>query len=395
MRRASIVMVFVVACEPSLGDDPCAGEPSIAALHGPVVLDGPCGNDVDAPTRLLVTTTDFSTGAVSVVDTATMTVSPDVALGSTDAIPTHVSGLAVLVHRYMIDDIQLLDPAQDWRTVADVPITASCTEAPNPQAIVFGPDGRGYVTQLDVPEIAIIDHMATPSRVASIDMRGVPDDDGNPDLGSAIACGSTMWAVVQRLDADYARIGPDELVAIDMDAAAPIDLDAGTDGVQGLRSRGSWLRQLRRDPGDPSGHSVLALTTGIERFELGAGTVAWAVAPERFAAAGIADLLQPQAFAIDDAGTLAYLAAYDAGFGQVQLYEVGLDDAEPQVPRSFAQGFESVERTLERIGTQLWYGSTRRTAPGLFVFDLSGDTPTQIAGPLSVGLPPFSMVAMP
>lgn len=391
MKRSMVLLV--AGCAPLPADDPCAGEPVTPALPGPAVLDGPCGTDVADATRLLVTTTDFSTGAVSVVDVATMTVSSDIALGSIDAIPAHTDGLAVLVHRYMIDDIQALDPADDWAKVADIPITASCTDAPNPQSIAFGPDGRGYATQLDVPEIAIVDLVA--SRVVGmIDMRGVPDDDGNPDLGTSIACGSIMWAVVQRLDPDYARIGPDELVAIDMAAGQPIDLDANTDGVQGLRSAGEWLRQLRRDPTDASGHSVLALTTGLERFDLAAGTVEWAVEPARFAAAGIADLLQPQAFATGEA-SIAYVAAYDADFGQVQLYEVGLDGAEPQVPRSFAQGFDSVERTLERTGAQLWYGSTRRTAPGLFVFDLSGETPTQIAGPLSVGLPPFSLVAMP
>jgi len=389
-----MMILFAVGCAPTPGDDPCGGEPSATVLPGPVVLDGPCGNDVDAPTRLLVTTTDFSTGAVSVVDVGTMTVAKDVALGTTDAIPTHTDGLAVLVHRYRFDRVELLDPANAWTKVADIPITASCTDAPNPQSIVFAPDGRGYVTQLDVPEIAIVDR-ASSSTVGAIDMRGVPDDDGNPDLGTSIACGSIMWAVVQRLDPDYARIGPDELVAIDMIAAQPIDLDASKDGVQGLRSEGAWLRQLRRDPGDASGHTVLALSTGLERFDLAAGMVSWAVPPARFAAAGIADLPQPQAFAMNETGTLAYVAAYDADFGQVQLYEVGLDDAAPQVPRSFAQGHDSVERTLERIGEQLWYGSTRRTAPGLFVFDLRGDPPTQIAGPLSVGLPPFSLVAMP
>jgi hypothetical protein len=391
MKR-SVLLVLLVACAPEYGDDPCVGEPSVVAVPGPVVLDAPCGDEVLAPTRLLVTTTDFSTGAVSVVDVASMTVSADVALGSTDAIPAHVGDLAVLVHRYQIDDIQLLDPARDWATVADIPITAECTEAPNPQAIVFDGEGRGFVPQLDVPEIAILDGT---SRTGTIDMRGVPDEDGNPDLGAAIACGGTIFVNAQRLDDAYQRVGPDELVAVDTEAAAPIDLDAKADGVQGLRSEGAWLRQLRRDPADASGHTVLGLTTGIERFDLANARVQWAVAPERFAAAGIGDMLQPQSFAIGETGALAYVAAYDEGFGQVQLYVVGLDDHEPQVPQSFADDLESVERTLERTGDRLWYGSTRRDAPGLFVFDLTTEMPTQIAGPLSVGLPPYSMVAIP
>ena len=99
---------------------------------------------------------------------------------------------------------------------------------------------------------------------------------------------------------------------------------------------------------------------------------------------------------MDDAGELAYLAAYDADFSQVRLYRVSLSEGgSPRVPEPFAEGFDSVERTLELVGTELWYGSTRSGAPGLWRFDASGEVPQRVAGPLATGLPPYSMVAIP
>ncbi len=397
-RIAGLLAAAVLfACLPPDAPGSCETPPPVTPLAGPVVMDGPCALGVESPTRLLVTTTDFATGAVSIVDATTFEVTPDVALGSTDAVPAWHDGRGLLLHRYQIDALQVLDPTRGWATAADIPITATCSAAPNPQSIAFDPDGLGYVTQLDVPELAVLDPWAAPGegRVGTIDLRAVSDDDGNPDFGAAVACGSVIWVVAQRLDAAFARVGPDELIAVDTAAGVAFDLDPERDGAQGLRSDGTWLRQLRRDPADTTGHTLLGLSTGIERFDLDEARVVWAVAPERFADAGIGEPLQAQSFAISSDGTVAYIAAYDADFAQVRLYSVGLDGAAPQIPIAFADGFDSVERTVERIGDRLWYGSTRRSAPGLWVFDLGADPPTPLAGPLSTGLAPYSLVAIP
>ena len=394
--RASWMFV-VCACAPMGDDAPCPADEPRAALVAAPVLDAPCELDPPAPTRLLVTTTDFSTGAVSVVDLASATVTSDVAAATTDSIPSWHAGLGVLVHRYQFDDVERIDPARAWSSAGIYPIASSCSVAPNPQGIGFGPDGRAYVTTLDVPELAVLDLDAPPAsaRVGSIDLRSVQDDDGNPDAGLVVACGGTLWVAVQRLDDSYSRVGPDELVAIDLAQQRVLDLDADEDGAQGLRSAGAWLRQLRRDPSDDDGLTLLALSTGIERFDLRERTVEWVVAPETFAAAGLGSMRQPQSFDVDDDGAIAWLAAYDEDFVQVQLYRVALDGGSPAVPVPFAEGFDSVERSLELVGDRLWYGSTKKGAPGLWVFDTSLDPPEVVAGPLATGLPPYSIAAIP
>jgi hypothetical protein len=367
------------------------------AVVQPPRLDAPCVLDVPSPTRLLLTTTDFSTGAVSIVDLAAQAIERDVAGATVDSVPTWHDGLGILVNRYQFDSIARLDPERAWASAGVVPIESSCSTTPNPQAIAFDGEGLAYVSSLDVPELAVLDLDAPPSsaRIGTIDLRAITDDDDNPDAGLVVACGDTLWVSVQRLDSGYSYVGPDELVPIDLATQRVIDLDPARDGAQGILSRGAWIRQLRLDPTDPAGHRLLALSTGIERIDLAAGTTQWLVAPEAFAAARLGAPRQLQAFDIDAEARMAYVAAYDEPPQQVQLYQVALDGSEPAVPVAFADGFDSVERTLELVDDRLWYGSTRRGAPGLWVFDVTQAPPAVVAGPLDTGLPPYSLVAIP
>src|SRR4030095_12723732 len=118
-----------------------------------------------------------------------------------------------------------------------------------------------------------------------------------------------LWVTVQHLDPAFVRVGDDEIVAVDLARRRALDLDPAGAGAQGLRSAGEWIRQLRRDPSDTSGHVVLALSTGIERLDLATGDVHWAVAPDAFAAVGLDAMRLLQSFDVDDAGTTAYVAA--------------------------------------------------------------------------------------
>ncbi len=383
-------------CAPSATADGCPeGESEPVPVAVPQ-LDAPCALDPADASRLLITTTDFATGAVSVFDTRTQRAMSDVAAGTTDAIPAWHNGRALIIHRYQYDYLQLLDPTRGWATVGEFSLEPGCAGPANPQGIAFGPDDRGYVSQLGDANVAILDLSApSPSaELGEIDLSAF-DGDGNPEAALSVACGSTLWVAINRLDAQLARKGPDELIAIDLVSSTALDLDPKRPGPQGLRSAGTWVRQLRRDPLDPASHTLLALSTGIERFDLAAGTVRWAVAPERFAAAGLGGPQQLQSFAVAPDGRQAAVAAYDADFAQVQLYMIGLDDHEPGVATAFADAFDSVERTLEWIGDRLYYASRRHDAPGIWVFDATADLPTVLAGPIATGLPPYSVVAIP
>ncbi|MCX4245447.1 YncE family protein [Paraliomyxa miuraensis] len=355
---------------------------------------GPCELDPPSPTRLLLTTTDFVTGALTVVELVDGTVRPDVAEGSADAIPFAHDDRVVLVHRYQLDRLDVLD-ASTWSLVSQHALASSVPSA-NPHAVAFDERGWAWVTTFGEPTLRALELGAPPTSAdrAQVDLSGFADDDGNPEASLIVRCGDLLFVTAQRLDPGFHPLGPDVLVVVDPSEPSAMDLDPGTAPYEALPLLGGWVRQFRRDPTDPDGLTILALSTGIERIDLRTGRRQWAVSPEDMAEADIAGRLQPQAFDVDDDGTLAYLAAYDADFSQVRLHRVNLHGNEPRVPEPFAAGFDSVERTLELVGSELWYGSTRHDAPGLWRFDVR-DAPRVIAGPLPTGLPPYSMVALP
>lgn len=397
-RRGRLLAAALTAgacAPPPDGIDATADGPSrLGSWPAP---DGPCALGPVAPTRLLLTTTDYSTGALSLVDPATLTVTPDVAVGSTDAIPVFDAqrDRIVVVHRFGLDYLDVLD-ADSFIQRGQFAIAGPGSA--NPQSVAFTRrDGHAWVTTLGSPRLRRMDLSRPPAsaEVDTIDLSGFADPDGNPEAGVIVACGSQLYVGLQRLDPSFAPHDFDMLVAIDTDAALGIDLDPERPGGQGLALSGTWLRQLRLDPSDSGGTTLLGLTDGIERIDTKTGTVQWAVDPRRLADAGLTGFRQPQAFVLDANGTQAYLAAYDQGYDEVTLYRLGLDDHAPQRPEAFASGFDSVERTLERIGDTLWYGSTAADAPGLWAFDLTANPPAVVAGPLPTGLPPYSMVALP
>lgn len=366
---------------------------------------GPCRLDPPDPSRLVLATTDHSTGALTLIDVESGSVLADVAESSTDALPLWGEGTVPVLHRRndFVEIFDASDPSR-LRSVAQHPVGDG--GGGNPQALVFGPDGLAFVTLMGAPRVEVLDLSASPGEglVDQIDLSAFADADGNPDAGLAVACGDTMYVAIGRLGPDFQRVDYDGIVAVDMNERTPLDPDRGA-----LRVRGRWIRQLRRDPADPEGTTLLALTTGIERIDLRTQEVTWAVPEAAFAAAGLDHFYLPQAFDVTEDGTMAYLAAYapegetdvpcacdsDRCFAQVRLYRIGLDGREPDVPQPFAGGFASIAQTLEVVGERLWYGSTRFDAPGLWVFDLALDPPEVLEGPLFTGLPPYAMVAIP
>lgn len=402
-RRTCLFALLALACDPAPAPPAGEGPPASPApppIAGWPTAVGPCVGEPAAPTRLLVTTTDFSTGGVTVVDLARFAAAPDVALGSTDAKPHFFGDAAFVLHRYGVDALDVLDPADEFALLAQRAI-ASAGEVvnPNPHALVVGPDGRGYVTLFGAPEVQVWD-LADPSRPAlerRIDLTPVADADGNPEASEALLCGDVLFLAVDRVDQAHGLVPTDaraQLAAFDVRTGAAHDLDPDAPGAQPLALLGQWARQLRLDPADPSGRTALVLTTGLERVDLSAGTSTWAVAPERLAAVGVAGHLQPQAFDLGPDGATAYLAAYRADFSEVAIFRATLDDDGP--PVEIAAGLQSVEQTLEVVGDRLYFGDRSHGASGLRAWDLRTDPPTPVPGsPLALGLAPYAAIAIP
>src|SRR5690606_27573168 len=139
---------------------------------------GACALDPAEPSRLVLTTTDFATGAITVVDLDDGSVEADVAVGSTDAVPFEGPGTVVVVHRHQLDRIDVLD-ADTWalRGQHAVPSTEGSA---NPHAVAFDERGRAWVTTFGDPWLRALDlgRAAGAAELARVDLSVVADDDG-------------------------------------------------------------------------------------------------------------------------------------------------------------------------------------------------------------------------
>jgi len=364
-------------------------------------LTAPCQIEPSAPTKLLITTTDFASGGLSVVELPGLAVDTDLALTSTDAIATTHGGRAYVINRYLYDNIDVLDPSTGWQSQGQYSLTLPGYSSVNPHSLVFDGQNRGYAVLFGAPVVTILDFAAPPAQatVGEISLHRLADDDGIPEASSAFICGRTMFVSVQRLARNdgWGPVDHDYLAAIDLDQGELINLFTDPEKVPGIALSGRWARQFRRDPGDPAGHTALALTSGIERIDLATGSVTWAVLPSQFADAMIHEPMLPQAFDVSDDGQFALISAYRSDYSAVDIYRVALDD--PEAPLiQVAGGYLSAEQTLEVVGDRLYFGDTTPGQSGLRVFELTTNGPLVEANlgipqPLSLGLAPFRVQA--
>lgn len=337
---------------------------------------------------LILTTTDFATGALVTIDTDTEEVI-ERALVSADAIPFVHEDRVFVVNRFGFDYLDVYAPDDGWKRINQIPITLAGVPSTNPHAIAVGPAGEAYLTLYGASELFVLDleQQGTSAIVGTIDLSTFEDEDGVAESSLAIAGPESLAIVVQRLDrgAGFAPVDDDLLVFIDYESTDIIDVDADADGDQGLVLPGTWPRQWRAKAAEPN--IIYILNTGILRVELDTKSVDWAVPESRFVDAGFGGRLQAQSFVIDDAEGRVYVAAYDEAFLSVSLYRAKLDGSDAFV--ELAPGLNSVERTLAMVDDQLWFASTSLGDEGVVRFGLDGELEL---GPLDTGLPPYSMI---
>src|SRR5205814_950471 len=104
---------------------------SIASAFALLLLAAAAAHAAD--NRVFALTTDFSTGSLSVGDLDTRVVTKDVASVGSDAVARFYGGLLYVVNRFGGDNIQVIDPAQNYATIRQF----SVGNGSNPQDIVF------------------------------------------------------------------------------------------------------------------------------------------------------------------------------------------------------------------------------------------------------------------
>lgn len=182
------------------------------------------------------------------------TVSRDVATLGVDAVARWHDGLVYVVNRAGGSNVQILDPADGWRTVRQF----SLGGGRNPQDIAFAPDGTAWVSCYDAALLLRVDVVAG-TVTGTISTALFADADGLPETGWMEAYGGRLYITAQRLDRHnyYVPAGPGALLVFDLVAQAWVDAAPATPEVDPV-----WLTG-----GNPSGQPELA--PGGLRLRLG------------------------------------------------------------------------------------------------------------------------------
>jgi len=180
-----------------------------------------------------VIATDFvSSGAVSRLDLSNpWDVATDLETVHHDAVGIWHDGLIYVVNRAGADNIQVLDPENEYTTIRQF----SLGLGRNLQHMAFHDDGTAYVSCYDTAELLHIDP-ADGTILQVISTALFADADGLPETGWVHLSGDRLFVTCQRLDRDnyYSPVGDSYLLVLDTTTNTWVDADQAQAGVQGI-----------------------------------------------------------------------------------------------------------------------------------------------------------------
>ncbi len=183
-----------------------------------------------AASKAFVFGTDFSTGSLSSVVTATSIPSCDVASPHSDARLRFFGGQIYVINRFGADNIQIVSPSTH-ATVRQF----SVGNGANPYDIAVLSPTKAYVTRYERRELWIV-NPSTGLKTGEIDLGAFADADGTPEMDRIAVVGPLAFVSLQRLDRNGGFVPTDSsLVAvIDTRTDQLVDCDSIAPGVQAI-----------------------------------------------------------------------------------------------------------------------------------------------------------------
>lgn len=173
----------------------------------------------DAPASgvILVMASDFTTGFLGMIETASNRVIRDILPLYNDTILrySNVDGATYALQRLGADSLRRLANTQGYLTLYERSVG---TQA-NPQDIAFLPGNRMAISLYNRNTIAILDRQSG-APIAGVDLSSYADSDGYAEIAGLAYAAGALYAAVQRLnrqatDAIWPPVGQSYLVKID------------------------------------------------------------------------------------------------------------------------------------------------------------------------------------
>lgn len=339
-----------------------------------------------AHTRAFVSTSSFQEGSYAVVGLdpprSVVPSSPQRRIFR-DAAVRAVDDLIYVVNRLYADNIQVLDPADNFRTR----LQCSTGNGTNPHDIAVVSRRKAYVSLFEKAELLIVNPSAQSDCrdfiIGRIDLSSLADADGVPDMDLMALAGDRLYVALQRLDINT-------ILRLPATNGALAVIDTRTDTLLGgielsgenpygstkgltVHDGALWIAQAGR---------FNQFDGGIERIPLASGTPEGFLITEADLGGDVID------FAIVS-DRRAYALVNRPGF------TTALVSFDPVERRVLATHHESNGYTLFDIELsdrgELWLTDRFRRRPGIRLFDAA--TGTQLTEqPIDVALPPFEVV---
>jgi hypothetical protein len=339
----------------------------------------------DGP-QAIVTTTDYSTGALSSVDlTGSHRAHVNVASIHSDAVVRVFDDAVYVVNRYLGDNIQILDPSDGFSVVRQF----SVGNGSDPHDIAVASPTRAYVPRYNETDLWIVDP-STGAHTGSIDLSALADGDGIPEMDQVLLDDGMLFVTIQRANRGqipWSPAGDSYVAVIDVAADTLLDTDAVTPGVQPITlPAANPFSTLQRDAA--TGNLYVA---GVGEWGLADAGVSW-VSPASLAGAGMS------LAGVDAGGDITDVEIVSATRGYAivtnDLFETTLlafDPASGAVTDTvYAPGTFSLQDAEVSAGGDLYVADRSPTAPGIRIYDAATGT-EKTAAPIDVGLPPFNI----
>ena len=339
---------------------------------------------------VLTVTTDFSvSGQVSTVEVLPpWTVDLNVAPVHSDADARYYDGLVYVVNHLYGDNIQVLDPEQDYATIRQF----SVGPGTNPVDIAFVSPEQAYVSRNDSAWLLEVD-TTTGAFTDSIDLSAFADGDGLPEMAGLAIRGGNLFVALQRLDRDYywTPVPPSYLVVIDTSTNEIVDPDPQVPGLPALAlAATNPYRELHVD-GDmlylAESGAWGALDGGIEAVDTGAIAGQGFVTTEAQLGGDLYDFTLPMG-----GRAHAVVSSSSGGWEQFCLsFDWATGEKITDVWRT--GGYDVMDIETHPGTAQLFVTDRTYANPGVRVFDATDDSQLTTS-PLGVGLPPYDLVVI-
>ena len=332
-----------------------------------------------------VTTTDFQTGSASVIWLdGTYTTEKTVEAIHSDAVARYFGGLIYVVNRYGADNIQILDPADEFAPVRQFTVDNGA----DPHDIALVSETKAYVTRYNRTDLWVV-NPSTGTHIGSISLSAFADGDGIPEMDQLFLIGDRLFVSLQRIDrnTDWGPVGLSYLAVVDVSADTLVDVDPVTAGTQAISlAATNPFSEIKVDAITGNLYVACAGAWGI------ADSGVEFVNPISLSSEGIVLTGAAVGGDITDVEIVSMETGYaiitDASFHSVLLRfnpSTGAVTDTVYAPGNF------VLQDIECSSTgELFLADRSLTSPGIRLYD--SETATEITTtPIDVGLPPFDI----